>query len=45
VLDGMTATGIDYLALIEAEHRQATRRTINFADLERPQRRRQEVGR
>jgi putative transposase len=33
VLDGMTATGIDYLTLIEAEHRQATRRTINFADL------------
>lgn len=35
VLDGMTATptGIDYLALIEAEHRQATRQTINFADL------------
>ena len=33
VLDGMTATGIDYLALIEAEHRQATHRTINFADL------------
>jgi putative transposase len=35
VLDGMatTPTGIDYLALIEAEHRQATRRTINFADL------------
>ena len=34
VLDGMTATGIDYLALIEQEHRQATRRTINFADLD-----------
>jgi putative transposase len=33
VLDGMTSTGIDYLALIEAEHREATRRTINFADL------------
>ena len=35
VLDGMhtTPTGIDYLALIEAEHREATRRTINFADL------------
>ena len=35
VLDGMdtTPTGIDYLALVEAEHRQATRRTINFADL------------
>jgi putative transposase len=33
VLDGMTSTGIDYLALIEAEHRQATRRTINFGDL------------
>ncbi|MFP4635932.1 MAG: DDE-type integrase/transposase/recombinase [Nitriliruptoraceae bacterium] len=32
-LDGMTATGIDYLALIEQEHHQATRRTINFADL------------
>ncbi len=40
VLDGMTSTGIDYLALIEAEHRQATRRTINFADLDS-----QEVGR
>ena len=35
VLDGMTATGIDYLALIEAEHRQATRRPINFGDLYR----------
>jgi putative transposase len=36
-LDGMdaTPTGIDYLTLIEAEHRQATRRTINFADLDR----------
>lgn len=36
VLDGMTTTptGIDYLALVEAEHRQATRRTINFADLD-----------
>lgn len=35
VLDGMAAapTGIDYLTLVEAEHRQATRRTINFADL------------
>lgn len=35
VLDGMpaTPTGIDYLALVEAEHRQATRRSINFADL------------
>ena len=35
VLDGMDAspTGIDYLALVEAEHRQATRRTINFGDL------------
>jgi len=34
LLDGMTAaTGIDYLALIEAEHRQATGRSINFADL------------
>jgi putative transposase len=33
VLDGMTSTGIDYLALIQAEHAQATRRTINFADL------------
>jgi hypothetical protein len=33
LLDGMPATGIDYLALIEAEHDQATRRTINFADL------------
>jgi len=36
-LDGMdtTPTGIDYLALVEAEHRQATRRSINFADLHR----------
>jgi putative transposase len=35
LLDGMpaTPTGIDYLALIEQEHRQATRRAINFADL------------
>ncbi len=35
-LDGMqaTPTGIDYLSLVEAEHRQATRRTINFADLD-----------
>lgn len=35
LLDGMptSPTGIDYLALIEAEHRAATRRTINFADL------------
>jgi hypothetical protein len=35
VVDGMepTPTGIDYLALVEREHRQATRRTINFADL------------
>ena len=28
------ATGIDYLALVEAEHRDATRRSINFADLD-----------
>ncbi len=42
LLDGMTSTGIDYLALIEAEHRQATRRTINFADLDSSD---QEVGR
>lgn len=36
LLDGMAATptGIDYLALVEAEHRQATRRTINFAELD-----------
>jgi putative transposase len=36
-LDGMAAapTGIDYLALVEQEHREATRRTINFADLDR----------
>ena len=27
-------TGIDYLTLVEAEHRHATRRTINFADLD-----------
>lgn len=35
-LDGMPTgpTGIDYLALVEAEHRQATRRTINFANLD-----------
>jgi putative transposase len=35
VLDGMdaTPTGIDYLALVEQEHRQATRRPINFGDL------------
>jgi putative transposase len=33
-LDGMP-TGIDYLALVEAEHAAATRRTINFADLAR----------
>jgi putative transposase len=35
VLDGMqaAATGIDYLTLIEAEHTQASRRTINFFDL------------
>lgn len=34
-LDGMatTPTGIDYLALVEAEHDAATRRSINFADL------------
>ncbi len=42
LLDGMTATGIDYLALIEAEHRQATGRSINFADLAGDD---QEVGR
>jgi len=36
MLDGMasTPTGIDYLALVEQEHRQATRRSINFADLD-----------
>jgi len=34
--DPPASTGIDYLALIEAEHDQATRRTINFADLDRP---------
>jgi putative transposase len=37
LLDGMPPTGptgIDYLALIEQEHRAATRRTINFADLD-----------
>lgn len=35
LLDGMPTgpTGIDYLTLVEAEHRAATRRTINFADL------------
>jgi putative transposase len=31
-----TPTGIDYLALIEAEHDHATRASINFADLDRP---------
>lgn len=32
--DDMPANpGIDYLALVEAEHRAATRRSINFADL------------
>jgi putative transposase len=35
MLDGMpTGPTIDYLALVEAEHRAATRRTINFADLD-----------
>lgn len=34
--DPPAPTGIDYLALIEAEHHQATRRSINFADLDRP---------
>ena len=36
-LDGMdtTPTGIDYLALLQAEHQQATRQTINFGDLYR----------
>jgi putative transposase len=43
VLDGMTSTGIDYLALVEQEHRQATRRTINFAELTGEDE--QEVGR
>jgi putative transposase len=35
VLDGMptTSTAIDYLALVEAEHAQATRRPINYGDL------------
>lgn len=33
--DPPAPTGIDYLALIEAEHRDATRRSINFADLDR----------
>jgi putative transposase len=32
-LDGMTPTGIDYLTLVEAEHRDANRRTIDFANL------------
>jgi transposase InsO family protein len=31
--DPPAGTGIDYLALVEAEHREATRRSINFADL------------
>ena len=30
------STGVDYLALIEAEHRDATRRSINFAALDQP---------
>lgn len=35
--DDMPAnSGIDYLALVEAEHRAATRRSINFADLPDP---------
>jgi putative transposase len=36
LLDDMPTgpTGIDYLALVEAEHRAADRRTINFADLD-----------
>jgi putative transposase len=35
MLDGMqpTPTGIDYLALVEAEHAQTSRRTINYGDL------------
>ena len=33
--DPPTPTGIDYLALLEAEHDQATRRSINFAALDR----------
>ena len=32
--DPPAPTGIDYLALIEAEHHEATRRSINFADLD-----------
>lgn len=35
--DPPTPTGIDYLALLEAEHDQATRRSINFAALDRPE--------
>lgn len=31
--DMPASTGIDYLALVAAEHRDATRRSINFADL------------
>lgn len=38
--DPPASTGIDYLALIEAEHDQATRRSINFAGLDRPDDRR-----
>lgn len=30
------ASGIDYLALVAAEHREATRAAINFADLTNP---------
>jgi putative transposase len=31
-----TPTGLDYLALIQAEHDHADRASINFADLDRP---------
>jgi putative transposase len=31
--DTPVESGIDYLSLVEAEHHQATRRSINFADL------------
>jgi putative transposase len=45
LLDGMppAPTGIDYLALVEAEHAQATRRPINYGDLFDPDQ--EEVGR
>ena len=34
--DPPAPTGIDYLAMVETEHDHATRRSINFADLDQP---------